>query len=316
MLGTIVSILIGLIILGIIIKNVRIVSQSEVYVIQRLGAYKATWGTGIHVKMPFIEEVVNKISLKEKVLEFPPQSVITADNVTIDIDSVIYYQVTDPKLYTYGADNPLQAISTLTTTSLRNIIGEMDLDATLTGRDTINGKVRVVLDEASDSWGIKVNRVEINDILPPKAIQDSMEKQMKAERERRESVINAEADKTSQILRAEGNKESIVLNAQADYEKNVLEAKARREWEILLAEGQGEAIRIKQQAEADGIRLINDAQASPEFLTLKSLEALEKLGQGQATKIIVPSEIQNLAGLVTAVKEIAKNDAGLQGEGL
>lgn len=310
MTGIIIGIVIGLLVLGILLKNVRIVSQSEEYVIQRLGAYKTTWGTGIHVKIPLFEEVVNKISLKEKVMDFPPQSVITKDNVTVDIDTVIYYQITDAKLYTYGAEQPLIAIKNLTATTLRNLIGEMELDQTLTSRDTINGKLRSILDDATDAWGIKVNRVEIKDIIPPKEIQMSMEKQMKAERDRREKILQAEGDKNSSILIAEGNKQSTVLNAQADYEKKVLEAKAQKEWEIHLAEGQAEAIRIKQKAEADGIKMINEAKASPEFLTLKSLEALEKLGNGQATKIIVPSEIQNLAGLVTSIKEVAKTDVG------
>lgn len=308
MTGLIFTVIIGLLIIGVILKNVRIVSQSESFVIQRLGAYKTTWGTGFHVKWPFIEEVVNKVSLKEKVMDFPPQSVITKDNVTTDVDTVIYYQITDPKLYTYGAEQPLVALKNLTATTLRNLIGELELDQTLTSRDTINNKLRSILDEATDAWGIKVNRVEIKDIVPPKQILEAMEKQMKAERDRREKILQAEGDKKSQVLRAEGNKESTVLNAQADYEKKVLEAKAQKEWEIQLAEGQGEAIRIKQKAEADGIRMINEAKATPEFLTLKSLEALQELGKGRATKIIVPSEIQNLAGLVTSIKEVAKND--------
>lgn len=307
--GTIFILIIGLIVVGVIFVNVRIVSQSEAFVIQRLGAYKTTWGTGIHVKIPFIEEIANKVSLKETVLNFPAQSVITSDNVTIKVDSVIYYQVTDPKRFTYGAEDPLQAIRTLTATNIRNIIGDLDLDKTLTSRDTINEGIRQVLDEASDNWGIKVNRVEINDIIPPEEIQKQMERQMKAERERRESILIAEGEKKSQILRAEGNKESVLLNAQAEYERKVLQAKAQKEWEIQIAEGQAEAIRINRKAEADGIRLINEAKASHEFLALQALNSLEKLGEGQATKIIIPSEIQNLAGLVTSFTELAKSDA-------
>jgi len=308
-LGFVFVIVIGIALLSLLLSNVRIVPQSEAYVIERLGTYKTTWSNGLHLKVPIIERVANKVSLKERVVDFPPQSVITKDNVTVDVDSVVYYQIMDPKLYTYGAEQPLTAIKNLTATSLRNLIGELELDQTLTSRDTINSKLRTILDDASDAWGIKVLRVELKDIIPPRQIQDSMEKQMKAERDRREAILRAEGEKKSQILVAEGNKEAVILNAQAEKESAILRAEAQKQWEIKEAEGKGEAIRIMKQAEADGIRLINEAKASKEFLALESLKALEKVANGQATKIIVPSEIQNLAGLVTSVKEIASAEA-------
>lgn len=307
-LGFLFVVVIGIALLALLLANVRIVPQSEAYVIERLGTYKTTWGNGLHVKVPLIERVANKVSLKERVVDFPPQSVITKDNVTVDVDSVVYYQIMDPKLFTYGAEQPLTAIKNLTATTLRNLIGELELDQTLTSRDTVNSKLRTILDEASDAWGIKVLRVELKDIIPPRQIQDSMEKQMKAERDRREAILRAEGEKKSQILVAEGNKEAVILNAQAEKESAILRAEAQKQWEIKEAEGKGEAIRIMKQAEADGIRLINEAKASKEFLALESLKALEKVANGQATKIIVPSEIQNLAGLVTSVKEIASSE--------
>lgn len=298
-------IILGIIILGLLLANVRIVSQSEAYVIERLGAYKETWGTGIHWKIPIIDSIVNKVSLKEIVIDFPPQSVITKDNVTVAVDSVIYYQILDPKLFTYGAENPLTAIKNLTATTLRNLIGELELDQTLTSRDIVNSKLRDVLDEASDAWGIKVNRVELKDIIPPESIRQSMEKQMKAERDRREAILTAEGTKQSQILIAEGNKQSIILQAQAQKESAILQAEAEKEAEIRRAEGEAEAIRLIQQAVADGIKMINSANATPEFIQIKALEALEKVANGRSTKLIIPSEIQNLAGLVGSLKEVS-----------
>lgn len=298
-------IILGIIILGLLLANIRIVSQSEAYVIERLGAYKETWGTGIHWKIPIIDSIVNKVSLKEIVVDFPPQSVITKDNVTVAVDSVIYYQILDPKLFTYGAENPLIAIKNLTATTLRNLIGELELDQTLTSRDIVNSKLRDVLDEASDAWGIKVNRVELKDIIPPESIRQSMEKQMKAERDRREAILTAEGTKQSQILIAEGNKQSIILQAQAQKESAILQAEAEKEAEIRRAEGEAEAIRLIQQAVADGIEMINSANATPEFIQIKALEALEKVANGRSTKLIIPSEIQNLAGLVGSLKEVS-----------
>ena len=294
-----------LIILIAIISNVKIVPQAHAYVVERLGAYHSTWGTGLHVKIPFIDKVSRKVSLKEQVVDFPPQPVITRDNVTMQIDTVVYFEITDPKLYSYGVERPLNAIENLTATTLRNIIGELELDSTLTSRDTINDKIRIILDEATDAWGIRVKRVELKNILPPREIQDAMEKQMKAERERREAILRAEGEKKSSILRAEGHKESMILEAEAEKEAAILNAEAKKEATIREAEGQAEAILKVQRATADGLRAIREAGADEAVIKLKSLEAFEKAADGKATKIIIPSEIQNLAGLVTSIKEVA-----------
>ena len=289
-----------------IAKNIRIVPQSFAYVIERLGVYSATWQTGLHIKIPFIERVAKKISLKEQVVDFEPQAVITKDNVTIQIDSVVFYQITDPKLYTYGVENPIVAIENLSATTLRNIIGELELDNTLTSRDTINAKIRVILDEATDAWGIKVNRVELKNIIPPREIQNAMEKQMKAERERRESILRAEGEKQSKILVAEGHKESKILEAEADKQSAILHAEAVKEAKIREAEGEAAAIETVQKASADAIRLLNEANANDAVLKLKALEAFAKVADGQATKIIIPSEIQGMAGLAEGVVETIK----------
>lgn len=289
-----------------IAKNIRIVPQSFAYVIERLGVYSATWQTGLHIKIPFIERVAKKISLKEQVVDFEPQAVITKDNVTIQIDTVVFYQITDPKLYTYGVENPIVAIENLSATTLRNIIGELELDNTLTSRDTINAKVRVILDEATDAWGIKVNRVELKNIIPPREIQNAMEKQMKAERERRESILRAEGEKQSKILVAEGHKESKILEAEADKQSAILHAEAVKEAKIREAEGEAAAIETVQKASADAIRLLNEANANDAVLKLKALEAFAKAADGQATKIIIPSEIQGMAGLAEGVVETIK----------
>lgn len=289
-----------------IAKNIRIVPQSFAYVIERLGVYSATWQTGLHIKIPFIERVAKKISLKEQVVDFEPQAVITKDNVTIQIDTVVFYQITDPKLYTYGVENPIVAIENLSATTLRNIIGELELDNTLTSRDTINAKIRVILDEATDAWGIKVNRVELKNIIPPREIQNAMEKQMKAERERRESILRAEGEKQSKILVAEGHKESKILEAEADKQSAILHAEAVKEAKIREAEGEAAAIETVQKASADAIRLLNEANANDAVLKLKALEAFAKAADGQATKIIIPSEIQGMAGLAEGVVETIK----------
>lgn len=289
-----------------IAKNIRIVPQSFAYVIERLGVYSATWQTGLHIKIPFIERVAKKISLKEQVVDFEPQAVITKDNVTIQIDTVVFYQITDPKLYTYGVENPIVAIENLSATTLRNIIGELELDNTLTSRDTINAKIRVILDEATDAWGIKVNRVELKNIIPPREIQNAMEKQMKAERERRESILRAEGEKQSKILVAEGHKESKILEAEADKQSAILHAEAVKEAKIREAEGEAAAIATVQKASADAIHLLNDANANDAVLKLKALEAFAKAADGQATKIIIPSEIQGMAGLAEGVVETIK----------
>ena len=273
--------------------NIKVVQQAKAVVIERLGAYQSTWGVGIHFKIPFIERVAKTVSLKEQVVDFPPQPVITKDNVTMQIDTVIYFQITDPKMYTYGVEHPLTAIENLTATTLRNIIGELELDQTLTSRDLINSKMRGILDEATDPWGIKINRVELKNILPPREIQDAMEKQMKAERERRESILKAEGEKKSAILIAEGEKESAILRADA-----------KKKADILEAEGQAEAILKVQQATAEGIKLLNEAGASEEVIKLRALEAFTAAADGKATKIIIPSEIQGLAGLATSFKEV------------
>ncbi len=285
-----------LLIIVFVVTNIRIVQQARAVVIERLGAYKDTWTVGLHFKIPFIERVAKTVSLKEQVVDFPPQPVITKDNVTMQIDTVLYYEITDPKMYTYGVEHPLTAIENLTATTLRNIIGELELDQTLTSRDIINSKMRAILDEATDPWGIKVNRVELKNILPPREIQDAMEKQMKAERERRESILKAEGEKKSAILLAEGEKESAILRADAQKQARILEA-----------EGEAEAIIKVQQATAEGIRLLNEAGASEAVIQLKSLEAFSAAADGKATKIIIPSEIQSLAGLATSLKEITKS---------
>ena len=284
MAGTIFMIIIILLIVYIVTSCVRIVPQAQAYVIERLGAYNGTWSVGMHFKVPFIDRVAKKVLLKEQVVDFAPQPVITKDNVTMRIDTVVYYQITDPKLYAYGVDNPIMAIETLTATTLRNIIGDLELDSTLTSRETINTKMRATLDEATDPWGIKVNRVELKNIIPPTEIQNAMEKQMKAERERREAILRAEGEKKSSILRAEGHKESMILEAEAEKEAAILKV---------------------QRATADGLRAIREAGADEAVIKLKSLEAFEKAADGKATKIIIPSEIQNLAGLVTSIKEVA-----------
>ena len=305
MAGTIFMIIIILLIVYIVTSCVRIVPQAQAYVIERLGAYNGTWSVGMHFKVPFIDRVAKKVLLKEQVVDFAPQPVITKDNVTMRIDTVVYYQITDPKLYAYGVDNPIMAIENLTATTLRNIIGDLELDSTLTSRETINTKMRATLDEATDPWGIKVNRVELKNIIPPTEIQNAMEKQMKAERERREAILRAEGEKKSSILRAEGHKESMILEAEAEKEAAILNAEAKKEATIREAEGQAEAILKVQRATADGLRAIREAGADVAVIKLKSLEAFEKAADGKATKIIIPSEIQNLAGLVTSIKEVA-----------
>ena len=305
MAGTIFMIIIILLIVYIVTSCVRIVPQAQAYVIERLGAYNGTWSVGMHFKVPFIDRVAKKVLLKEQVVDFAPQPVITKDNVTMRIDTVVYYQITDPKLYAYGVDNPIMAIENLTATTLRNIIGDLELDSTLTSRETINTKMRATLDEATDPWGIKVNRVELKNIIPPTEIQNAMEKQMKAERERREAMLRAEGEKKSSILRAEGHKESMILEAEAEKEAAILNAEAKKEATIREAEGQAEAILKVQRATADGLRAIREAGADEAVIKLKSLEAFEKAADGKATKIIIPSEIQNLAGLVTSIKEVA-----------
>lgn len=307
------GLLIGLLILAILAliilsSCVKIVPQAQAMVVERLGAYQGTWNVGLHVKAPFIDRVAKRVILKEQVVDFPPQPVITKDNVTMKIDTVVFFQITDPKLYTYGVENPIMAIENLTATTLRNIIGDLELDQTLTSRETINTKMRAALDVATDPWGIKVNRVELKNIIPPAAIQDAMEKQMKAERERREAILRAEGEKKSTILVAEGHKESAILDAEAEKQAAILRAEAQKEAMIREAEGQAEAIMKVQQANADGIRFIREAGADQAVLTIKSLEAFEKAADGKATKIIIPSELQSLAGLVKSAKEVIKED--------
>lgn len=299
--GTIAIIILVILILAVIVSCIQIVQQSKAYVIERLGAFHSVWGVGLHFKLPFIERVVKKVSLKEQVADFDPQPVITKDNVTMQIDTVIYFQITDPKLYTYGVESPISAIENLSATTLRNIIGEMELDSTLTSRDTINTKIRVILDEATDPWGIKVNRVELKNIIPPREIQDAMEKQMKAERQRREAILTAEGEKQSRILVAEGHKESKILEAEAEKQAAILHAEAVKEAKIREAEGEAAAIEAVQKATADAIRLLNEANAGDAVIKLKALEAFSKAADGQATKIIIPSEIQGLAGLAEGV---------------
>jgi len=297
-------IFIGIILIAIIISCIKIVPQAHSYVIERLGAYQSTWGVGLHFKLPIIDSVARRVLLKEQVVDFPPQPVITKDNVTMQIDTVIFFQITDPKLFTYGVEAPMVAIENLTATTLRNIIGELELDQTLTSRETINTKMRATLDEATDPWGIKVNRVEVKNIMPPAAIRDAMEKQMKAERERREAILKAEGEKKSTILVAEGKKESAILEAEAEKAAAILKAEAEKEKMIKEAEGEAEAILRVQQATADGIKMIKDAGADESVIKLRSLEAFAKAADGQATKIIIPSEIQGIAGLAKSVKEV------------
>lgn len=287
-----------IVIVVIIVTNIKIVPQAKAYVIERLGSYKVTWETGLHIKIPFIERIANTVSLKEKVRDFAPQPVITKDNVTMQIDTVVYFQITDPKLYTYGVENPINAIENLTATTLRNIIGDLELDQTLTSRDLINTKMRLILDEATDPWGIKVNRVEVKNIIPPRDIQEAMEKQMRAERERREAILRAEGEKRASILRAEGEKESAILVAEA-----------KKETQIKEAEGRAEAIVKVQEATATGLKLLKDAKADNAVLTLKSYETFAKVADGQATKIIIPSDIQNMAGLLTSATELLDKKA-------
>ena len=293
LIGTIVVIALVLIAIIILISNIKVVPQAHAYVIERLGAYRSTWETGLHFKVPFIDKVSKKVSLKEQVIDFPPQPVITKDNVTMQIDTVVYFQITDSKLYAYGVERPLSAIENLSATTLRNIIGELELDHTLTSRDVINAKIRTVLDEATDAWGIKVNRVELKNIIPPREIQESMEKQMKAERERRAQILTAEGEKSSAILVAEGEKESAILRADAVKETKILEA-----------QGEAEAVLLVQKALADSLKLLNEANPSESVITLKSLEAFQKAADGKATKIIIPSQIQEIAGLATSLKEL------------
>ena len=297
-------IILAVIIIALVVTNIRIVPQANAYVIERLGAYMGTWEVGLHIKIPLIDKIAKKVSLKEHVIDFPPQPVITKDNVTMRIDTVVFYQITDPKLYCYGVQNPIMAIENLTATTLRNIIGDMELDETLTSREVINTRMRASLDEATDPWGIKVNRVELKNIIPPAAIQDAMEKQMKAERERREAILKAEGEKRSTILVAEGKKQSAILDAEAEKQAAILHAEAQKERMIKEAEGQAQAVLKVQQATAEGLRMIKDAGADESVLTLKSLEALTKVADGKATKIIIPSEIQGIAGLATSLKEI------------
>ncbi len=304
MFGALFFIIIILLILWVLASCIRIVPQAYAVVLERLGAYQATWNTGIHFKLPFIERVARKVNLKEQVVDFPPQPVITKDNVTMQIDTVVFFQITDPKLYAYGVENPIMAIENLSATTLRNIIGDMELDETLTSRETINTKMRASLDTATDPWGIKVNRVELKNIIPPAAIQDAMEKQMKAERERREAILIAEGEKRSTILVAEGKKQSAILDAEAEKQAAILRAEAQKEKMIREAEGEAEAVLKVQSATAEGLRMIKEAGADEAVLTLKSLEAFAKAADGKATKIIIPSDIQGIAGLAASLKEI------------
>ncbi len=300
MIGIVLGVL-AILAIVVIVTNIQVVPQSKAYVIERIGTYYTTWNTGIHVKFPFIDRVAKQISLMEQVADYPPQPVITKDNVSMQIDTVIFYQITDCKLYTYGHANPAKAIEHITATTLRNLIGELELDSTLTSRDVINNKMRAILDEATDPWGIKVTRVELKNIIPPPEIQEAMDKQMKAERERREAILRAEGEKNSAILRAEGEKQSIILAAEAAKQSKILAAEAQRQARICEAEGEAEAILRVQSATAEGIKLINEAAPTQGYLTIKSLEAFAKAADGQATKIIIPSEIQGVAGLVSSI---------------
>ena len=302
----IVGLIIIAIIFAIVIANISVVQQSRAYVIERLGAFQEVWGVGLHFKIPFIDRIARRVSLKEQVLDYPPQPVITKDNVTMQIDTVVYFQITDPKLYTYGVEQPMMAMETLTATTLRNIIGDLELDQTLTSRDVVNTKMRAILDEATDPWGIKVNRVELKNILPPQDIQNSMEKQMKAERDRRQAILQAEGQKNSAILIAEGEKESAILRASAEKEAAILKAEAERQAAILKAEGEAEAIRQVQQALADSLELLNKTAPNDQVIKLKAIEAMQKIADGQATKIIIPSEMQGLVGLANGIVEGVK----------
>lgn len=304
----IICLIIAILVIFTVASNIRIVPQTEAFVIERLGAYQQTWGVGLHVKVPFVDRVAKKVLLKEQVVDFAPQPVITKDNVTMRIDTVVFYQITDPKLFAYGVENPIMAIENLTATTLRNIIGDLELDQTLTSREIINTKMRATLDVATDPWGIKVNRVELKNIIPPAAIQDAMEKQMKAERERREAILIAEGEKKSRILRAEGQKESLILEAEGEKESAILRAEAKKEATIREAEGQAQAILKIQQANADGLRFMKEAKVDDAVIQLKSLEAFGKAADGKATKIIIPSEIQGIAGLVKSITEVAGDD--------
>ena len=304
----ILGIFLVILVVVVICSSIRVVPQAHAYVIERLGTYNTTWSAGLHLKTPLIDKVAHRISMKEQVVDFAPQPVITKDNVTMQIDTVVYFQITDPKLFAYGVEKPIMAIENLTATTLRNIIGELELDQTLTSRETINTKMRATLDEATDPWGIKVNRVELKNIIPPAAIQDAMEKQMKAERERREQILIAEGEKKSAILRAEGQKESLILSAEAEKQSAILRAEATKEATIRRAEGEAEAILKVQQANADGIKFLNEAAPDQAVLTLKSLEAFAKAADGKATKLIIPSEISGIAGLASSLTEIVTKD--------
>lgn len=312
--GFIIWMIIIIIVVWLLVSNIRIVPQAHAYVVERLGGYKETWGVGLHFKVPILDRVAKRVSLKEQVVDFEPQAVITKDNVTMQIDTVVFYQITDPKKYAYGVESPIAAIENLTATTLRNIIGDLELDETLTSRETINSKMRTILDIATDEWGIKVNRVELKNIMPPKAIQDAMEKQMKAERERREAILRAEGEKKSTILVAEGEKESVILEAEASKQAAILKAEAEKQKRIKEAEGQAEAIRSVQKATAEGIEYIKNAGADDVVLTLKSLEAFAKAADGKATKIIIPSEIQGIAGLTKTIAEVARTETSVAKE--
>ena len=303
-------IILGIVVLAfvIIVSNITVVQQSKAYVIERLGAFQSVWGVGLHFKVPFIDRVARRVSMKEQVLDYPPQPVITKDNVTMQIDTVVYFQITDPKLYCYGVEQPMMAMETLTATTLRNIIGDLELDQTLTSRDVINTKMRSILDEATDPWGIKVNRVELKNIIPPKEIQNAMEKQMKAERERRESILQAEGQKQSQILVAEGEKQSAILRADAAKQAKIMEAEAEKTAKILAAEAESEAIMKVQQATADALKLLNEAAPNDQVVKLKALETMTKVADGKATKIIIPSELQGLAGLAAGAKTVFETE--------
>ena len=305
--GLILIIVLFVLLMVIVIPNICIVQQGRAYVIEFLGAYRTTWQMGLHVKIPFVERIARKVSLKEQVADFPPQPVITKDNVTMQIDTVVFFQITDPKLYTYGNEQPMSAIENLSATTLRNIIGDLELDQCLTSRDIINSKMRIILDEATDPWGIKVNRVELKNILPPADIQNSMEKQMKAERDRRQAILQAEGQKHSAILVAEGQKESAILKASAEKEAAILKAEAEKQAAILKAEGEAQAILAVQQATADALKLLNEAHPNEQVIKLKALESMQVVANGQSTKIIIPSELQGLAGLAAGLKEIVKD---------
>ena len=306
--GFLIPIILVILVLAVITANIRVVQQSRAFVVERLGAFQAVWGVGLHVKIPFFERVVKNVSLKEQVVDFAPQPVITKDNVTMQIDTVVYFQITDPKLYTYGVEHPMSAIENLTATTLRNIIGDLELDQALTSRDHINTKMRAILDEATDPWGIKVNRVELKSIIPPREIQDAMEKQMKAERERREAILQAEGQKQSQILVAEGEKQSAILRADAAKQAKIMEAEAEKAARIMAAEAEAEAIMKVQQATADAIKLVNEANPGEGVIKIKALEAFQAAANGKATKIIIPSELQGLAGLASTAKTVFETE--------